>query len=566
MNRARTLGMLALVGIGGVALLTIGLPVALTRGAAAPAPAAPRPGGVLVLGMPQEPDLLNPILSRMRSSNYVAQMIFSYLARTDETGRLVPDLAEAIPDRSNGGIAPDGRTITYRLRRDARWHDGAPVTSADVKFTYDRIIDPEAGAATRHGWQEVQAVEAADPWTVVFRLAAPRAAFIADAFVDEPVLPEHLLRDLSGATFRAAPFHRRPVGSGPFQLESWESGSRLVLRANPAHHGDGPYLDRIVIRFVPDPAALEAQLATGEIHGFDGAEPTAALRIASLPGVTLHRTAGAVFEHLDLNCARPPLDDARVRRALALAIDRRQIARAVYDGVWTPAFADEPVASRFYDPELERLGAADPAEGERLLDKAGWRDADGDGMRERGGRRFELVLTTTAGRPDRERTALLIRDQLKAIGVALAIRPVDPTLFFSSAADGGILQGGDFDLALFAWTAPPDPSVKEAIYSGDFLPPKGQNVTRFQDADVTGLLRRAGAELDASERQELYRRAGRRVAELAPSIPLVWRTQLDPMTAQLRGFRPNPTSSGNSWNAGSWWLLPSAELASSSLP
>ena len=153
--------------------------------------------------------------------------------------------------------------------------------------------------------------------------------------------------------------------------------------------------------------------------------------------------------------------------------------------------------------------------------------------------------------------ALLLREQLKAVGVDLKVRLVESTLFFSSAEDGGILLGGDFDLALFAWSAPPDPSVKEAIYSSDFLPPNGQNVTRLQDAEVTKLLARAGLEVDPAVRVRLYRDAAKLIADLAPSVPLVWRTQVDTMRVTLHNFRPNPTTSGNSWNAAEWWLAPS---------
>src|SRR5262245_11542678 len=115
-------------------------------------------GGTLVLGMRQEPDRLDPIVSRMRSASYVGQLLFSYFARTDPSGSLVPDLLEMIPDRANGGVSADGRTIRYRLRRDARWHDGAPVTAADVRATYERIVDPASGAVNRHGWEGVAAI------------------------------------------------------------------------------------------------------------------------------------------------------------------------------------------------------------------------------------------------------------------------------------------------------------------------------------------------------------------------------------------------------------------------
>ena len=510
----------------------------------------------LVLGVRQEPDLLDPIVSRMRSASYVGQMIFSYFARTDPTGRLVPDLLEAIPDRRNGGLSADGRTIVYHLRRDARWHDGRPLTSADVRATYDRIIDPDSGAANRHGWEGVEGVETPDPWTVVFKLDRARPAFIADAFVDEPVLPAHLIGDLAGSAFRESPFHRRPIGSGPFQLESWASGDHLTLRAFPRHHGGAPPLDRIVLRFVPDAAGIEAQLVTGEIDGADNLEPTSIAAVERIPRIALQRTAGTSYEHLDLNCEHPPLDDVRVRRAIALAIDRSEISRVVYEERWPAAWGDEPPGSRYYEPRVRAVADHDPRQAARLLDEAGWTAATATGRRARAGTMLSLTLVTPGGRPDREQTALLIRDQLARVGIALEIRLVEPTVFFSSAEDAGTLQRGDFDLALFAWNAPPDPSVKEAMYGADAVPPQGQNVSRLRDAAVSALLRRGAIETDDVARLSLYREAALRIAALAPSVPLVWRTQIDAVPSALRNFRPNPTPSGNAWNVAEWTLDP----------
>jgi len=197
------------------------------------------------------------------------------------------------------------------------------------------------------------------------------------------------------------------------------------------------------------------------------------------------------------------------------------------------------------------------ARASQLLEDAGWRPG-ASGTLERQGQALVLGLAYPSGRPDRERVGILLQSQLAAIGVEVQLQPVEPTVFFSSASDGGVLQSGDFDLALFAWTAPPDPAVKEAIYHKDSIPPRGQNVTRLADDRLSQLLSRAGTEMDPALRHDLYMQAGRLTAELAPVVPLVWRVQLDPVTSRLRNFRPNPTLSGNSWNASDWWLAPAS--------
>jgi peptide/nickel transport system substrate-binding protein len=519
-------------------------------------PASPVAGGTLVLGLQQEPDVLNPILSRMRVTNYVSQMIFSYFARMDEHYDLIPDLLTEIPTRENGGVSADGLTITYRLRPDVVWHDGEPLTAADARFTYELITDPEIAVATAHGWEIVESVETPDATTVVFHLKEPSPSFVADAFVDEPVLPRHLLAGVPAAEFRSLPYQRAPVGSGPFRLESWESASELVLSRFDAYHGEGPYLDRLILRVVPDAEARIVQLTTGELHGFDNARTIMAERLSSVRGITLHRTPGTVYEHLDMNCERPPLDDVRVRQAITRAIDRAEISGAVYDQLWPPAYSDNPPGSPLDDRSQAERVRSDLSEAERLLEEAGWSSFAADGVRTRNGERLDLNLILPAGRPDRESVGVLLAAQLARVGVGVQIQPLEPTVFFSSAAKGGPLQSGDFDLALFAWSAPPDPSVKELLYGQDFVPPGGQNVTRLRDPDLSRLLRQASRELDPERRLSLFLEADRRRADLVPSVPLVWRTQLDPVTDRLQNFRPNPTISGNSWNASTWWLRP----------
>lgn len=512
------------------------------------------PEGRLVIAMQQEPEILNTAVNSMVASVYVCNLIFSTFVKYDDRLELVPDLVEEVPTVENGGISPDHLTYTYRIRKNARWHDGVPVTSYDAKFSYEVMMDPRINVETRQGWDIVDRVETPDSHTVVFRLREPYANFVGDCFYDESVLPRHLLAGSLGSAFQDAPFHRAPVGSGPFVFKEWVPGSHIVVEANREYYGDGPYLREIVIRFVPDDNALAMQLETGEVDALDNA-PNALLPVLErVPGTRVYRNPALFNEHLDLNCEHPILADRRVRRALALATDREEISKTIYAGVWIPAYGDDAPSSPYRSPAAERRYAFDPKEAQRLLREAGWVDRDGDGIRERGGAKLRLAITTTAGNVDRERTELVLREQWRRVGVDLEVRNRHFSELYASWDEGGILRRGTYDVALYAVLMPPDPSTKEGTYSALFLPPRGQNFTRIRNEELTRLLAEGSRAVDPAARKNIYDAAAVVVADEAPVIPLLWVTQIDCMPAALEGYRPNPTQSGDTWNAAGWRL------------
>jgi peptide/nickel transport system substrate-binding protein len=513
-----------------------------------------RHGGRLVIGMQQEPEILSEAVNTMVAGVYVCNLIFSKFVKHDDRMVLVPDLVTEIPTVDNGGISPDYLTYTYHLRPDARWHDGRAVTSADVKFTYEVMMHPDINVETRQGWDIIDYVETPDPYTVVFHLREVYANFVGDCFYDESVLPRHLLEDHLGSDFQNAPFHRHPVGSGPFVFREWISGSHIVLAANGDYYGGGPYLDEIVIKFVPDGNALVMQLETGEIMGIDNAPDVFLGVLETVAGVRIHRNAALFNEHLDLNCENQILSDRRVRCALALAVDREELSEKIYEGVWLPAYGDEHPNSPFHSDYGRDAHAYDPDRASGMLGEAGWIDRDGDGIREKGGRRLEFSITTTAGRMNRERTELLLKQQYQRIGVDLTVQNHHPTVMFASFDEGGILKTGRFDIALYAFLTPPDPSTKEGSYSEHFLPPTGQNYSRIKNSRLTELLSRGSRTVAFEERKKIYDDVAILLAEEVPIIPLLWVTQLDVMPAALRNYKPNPTQSGDTWNAHEWWL------------
>jgi peptide/nickel transport system substrate-binding protein len=514
----------------------------------------PRRGGRLVIGMQQEPEILNEAVNSMVASVYVGNLIFSTFVKYNDRMELVPDLIEEVPTVENGGVSPDHLTYTYHIRKNARWHDGAPVTAYDAKFSYEVMMHPDINVETRQGWDIVDRVETPDSHTVVFRLREVYANFVGDCFYDESVLPEHLLRSSLGAQFQNAEFHRHPVGSGPFVFKEWVAGSHLVVRANRDYYGEGPYLDEIAIAFVPDGNALAVRLETGEIDAIDNAPSTALAAVERLRDVRLFKNPALFNEHLDLNCENAILKDRLVRRALALATNREEISSKIYEGLWLPAYGDDHPRSPYYCAAVETLNVFDPARARRLLDRAGWVDRDGDGIREKDGKPLVLTITTTTGNLNRERTEMVLREQYRAVGVDLRVKNRTAGELYASYDEGGALRRGKYDIALYAVLMPPDPSNKDGTYSASFIPPKGQNFTRIRNETLTRLLAEGGRTVVFESRKKIYDEAAVLVAEEAPVIPLLWVTQLDCMPEALVNYRPNPTQSGDTWNANEWWL------------
>jgi len=243
-----------------------------------------------------------------------------------------------------------------------------------------------------------------------------------------------------------------------------------------------------------------------------------------------------------------------VRRALALATNRNEISEKIYDGVWLPACGDDHPRSPYYTSAVETLNAFDPARAAKLLAAAGWVDRDGDGIREKNGAPLKLIVSTTTGNLNRERTEMVLKEQYRRLGVDVSVRNYTPSELYASYDEGGILRRGSYDIALYAVLTPPDPSTKDGSSSAAFIPPKGQNFTRIRNERLTRLLAEGSATVLFAERKKIYDEVASILAEEAPMVPLLWVTQLDCMPEALMNYRPNPTQSGDTWNANEWWL------------
>ncbi len=522
-------------------------------GSGASAGGSARPTDRLILGIQQEPDKLNPAINAMVYGTYIARTICPFLVNFDETMELVPYVIEHVPTVENGGISEDFLTYTYVLREGIRWHDGAPFTAEDVVFSTDVILDERHEIESRTGYDKIESVTATDERTVVVKLTEPYAPFVDTYFFAFPIMPKHLLESAVGHEFSKAAWQRAPIGVGPYKFEEWQAGSHVTVVRNEDFFGGAPAIERITFRFIKDAQTMLVALEAGELDGYDNAAPDHVERLNALEGVTVSVTPALMWEHLDLNHEDPILADVRVRQAINLAVDREEIGREIYGGIWPAAYGDVRPDLRWWNPEVEKLVRLDRDAARKLLEQAGWKAGD-DGIREKDGARLTLSISTTAGRKQRELTEQVLRQHLRQVGIDLTIENHNATAFFAPYRSSGVLKTGKFQLGMYAWITSPDPNRAQLYHSSNMPDRGGQNHPRMRNARLDELLDRGLRTLGFAERKAIYDEIQVIIATEVPMVPLVWRADIDPMTTRLKGYKPNPTQTGDTWNTEEWTL------------
>ena len=493
-------------------------------------------------GLAGEPDSLNPLLSNMADELNFSHLYMSYLIEDDARGNAIPEMAAQVPTLENGGISSDQQTITYHLRPHLRWQDGAPLTARDVVFSYRAVINLKNNVPTRVGYTDVASLRAPDDRTVVVRLRRRFSPFVQYFFGPQgqsALLPAHLLQ--GRPDLNQTPFNQQPIGAGPFRVVHWEHGDRIVLEANPYYWRGKPQIEQIVYRIIPDPNTRLEQLRTGEVDAYFDVDPQLLPQAQSVPDVHVALTPINDMHVLRFNLRDPTLSDVRLRRAIAMAIDRRTLLAAATHGSGIIVNADQPFGGWAYDPTTPSI-PYDPAGARRLLH----------------GRAPSLTLAISPqivnGSP---LVAAILQENLRAVGVHVTIKQYPSAMFYGPAALGGILAGGRYQLAYDAWWvlgSDPDDSWNLAC---DQIPPAGLNYSFWCAADADAAMKGALTTVDQTRRKADYAIVQRAIARDLPVFPL-WEVRIpDAYRTYVRGVAP-PTGGSTFWNAWSWRLDPSA--------
>lgn len=499
----------------------------------------PQGGQVVEVGLAKI-STLNPLLAAEDDdlARAVGGLLFDSLLRLDaRTAVLTPGLAR------DWQVSADGRTFTFYLRPDVTWHDGRPFSSADVTFTLALAGDAQGPSPYRFDLAGISQVTAPDDKTVSVTLnQAGCDALYAVGRV--PILPRHLL---AGKALAEAAFNRRPVGTGPFVFEARKADGRLVLRANGDYWAGQPLLDGWTYQPVSDVSALQQAVKSGQAHlarlpdGLEAAWLPETWRLVVYPADRWY--------FLALNNAQTALGDAAVRRALALALDRQRLLEVALGGqgalIEAPWLAEHWVLA---GASLAPLAYA-PEQASQLLNQAGWRDGDGDGLLDRAGEPLSLRISANVGHPVRERIAILVQQYWQAVGVSAQVEMLPWGVFLDD------LFSHAFQVAVFDWPLEPGPDQTWLWAAGENTPGDGFNFVSYASPQADALLAQGRAALgcDPARRAAAYQALARQLAADQPYVFLFAPHRRLAMDEALTGPQPGPYG-GLYWNVAGWYL------------
>ncbi len=460
----------------------------------------------------QEFDTLSPIYSNMWFVSVVYPAYLCPLWLFDDQNAAFPYLVAEIPSVENGGITNGGRTFTIKLRDDVTWSDGEPLTSADVKFTYDMIMSDKNAVSTRSPYDQITSFETPDDQTMVITFGDPYAPWLSLLFSGTtngiPIIPKHILQPVFDAdgTLDTAAWNKAPtVGCGPFVFDEWESGSFARFVANENFWGDRPKLDELFFQFVPDDASMIAALVAGDgdIGTFFAYSDVPQLQDA---GVTILNSFSGYNEGWYINMhaekGNPALKDVRLRQALAYAFNRQKLVDDLLLGL-TGVAATDWDKSPWVDPSITPY-PYDPDKAKALLAEAGWTDTNGDGTVDKDG--VELILKYgTTSREVRQNTQAVAQQDLAAVGIGTELLSYDADTFFLGYQDDG--PSANFSLDIIEYSDSPDfPDPNTAIWLCSDIPtdenPAGTSPTGLCDEKLDGLFQTQDKQVDFTERQQ----------------------------------------------------------------
>ncbi|MBV9233507.1 MAG: peptide ABC transporter substrate-binding protein [Candidatus Eremiobacteraeota bacterium] len=506
--------------------------------------------GVLRIAISEEPKNLNPLLAGTTQEIFIDRLMFEPLLSADPHGDAVPMLAAAVPTSANGGISRDGLTIRYRLRADARWTDGIPVTARDVIWSWNAIENANNDVVSRHGYDDVRAIDAPDPHTVIVHLKARFSPFVNTFFAESDqayeVLPAHVLAKYPN--INQIPFNAMPgISDGPFRFERWQRADRIVLAANPHFFRGKPALRHVVIQFVANDDSAINLLATHAIDYIQAPSIQTYPRLRGLPAAQIVWVNVNGFEGVELNCRHDALSDRRVRAAIAAALDKDALTRQLTYGQETRATEDLPDWMWAFDRSVRPV-PFDPAAARALLAHAGWR-AGADGMARKNGRPLQLSLVTDSATATHRSETLLIQAALRRIGIDVRVKYFPFDLLYAPQAMGGIQHGGKYDLLAYTWYAGIDPDNSSQLTCNNF-PPHGYNDARYCNPAMDRAQASALAHYDRGSRKRAYSTIEGLLAADNPIVFFWWQRQQEAVSVDFHGFAPNPVI--ESWNAWQW--------------
>jgi peptide/nickel transport system substrate-binding protein len=504
-------------------------------------------GGTWTVASIGDAETLIPLVASDSASYDIIGLVYCKLLEYDGDLELRGDVAE------RWEVLDDGLRLRFHMRKDARWHDGTPLTADDVVFTIKTLQDPGTATPYRSYVDKLASIRRIDAHTVevVYRESfAPALHTWASGLY---ILPKHLL---SGQDLLATPLRREPIGCGPWRFRRWDAQTRIVLERNPDWHRRAPRIAQYNYRIIPDQATMFLELLSG---GLDQMGLTPQQYARQTDDAKFKRSfakytyTGFNYTYLGFNLQPERggperftgFTDARVRRALAHAVDKQEIIDGVLFGLGEAATGPYRPGMWYYNGAVSEP-AYDPATARRLLDEAGWRDADGDGVREKDGKPFRFTILTNQGNKQREQVGQILQQRFRAVGVDVELRILEWSTFLTEFVDKF-----NFDAVILGWSTGIDPD-QYLMWHSSKTGPREFNFIGYVNPEVDALLETARATFDREVRRSSYHRLQEILAAEQPYIFLYVPQSLPAVHRRVVGVEPK--AAGIGWNFEDWWI------------
>jgi peptide/nickel transport system substrate-binding protein len=475
------------------------------------------------------------VISLVGESDFLMQPLISTTASKMITDQLFEPLAEFKPEMNTMGDkgfvprlarrwtwSPDSLSIAFELDPRAKWHDGVPVRAADVKMGFDLLADTAVHSPQASNVVEVDSVTVRDSLTAVFWYHARSLDQFFTAAYNVIPLPEHLLRNAKRSDLKSDPFAKAPVGNGPFRFVRWVPTQLVEVAADTTHFLGRPKLDRVVFSFATEPTTAFTRVLTGEADFIEILRPDQLDQVRKTPTVQAKPYGGLDYGFLQLNLRDPKrhaapnalFGDRALRRALAMSLDRASMVRNVYDTLASVPFGPAPRSLGIADSNIKQL-PYDTAAAKHMLDSLGWRDTNGDGVRERNGVPLRFSIAVPSSSRPRQRFAVLLQEQLKRVGADVTIDQLELNTMI------GKLMGRNFDAALMSWHPDPTPSSIRQVWTTAASREKGGlNFGSYESPVFDARIDSATKARSVDEARALYHRAYQTFVDDEPAILL----------------------------------------------
>jgi len=496
-------------------------------------------GGTLTIGALNEPASMNPLLLSFTAPSDIQEKLFLSLHRFDKSMNIVPELAESWK------FSEDFKEVTYYLRKDVKWSDGQPVTAEDVKYTFDLMTNPKVNYSRAGYLQFVEKVEVVSTYTVRFKFNRLYSDELFDTGII--VLPKHALENQT--SLASGEFDASPVTDGPYKVEQWTRGDRLVLAANPEFYKGKPALEKIVIRFFGDEATLEAALQKGEVDMTEDLSPQSILKLQGDPNLVTIDYPGKSYTYLGWNLKSPLFAPVAMRRAFAMAIDPSEIIQNVLLGKGQTAAGPILPSSWAYDENLKSM-PYDPDQAKNALADLGWKTINKDGFLAKPPRQvLQINLLLAQGQPVLEATAAIIQKQMKAVGVKVNVQVADARTFIQK------IRTGAYDVMMFSWKN--DLKVDPTAVWHTKIENKGKfNLLEYSNPQVDSLIEQGLGTLSRRKAKDIWVKFQQVLAQEQPTTYLFVPNVVAMVYKGVKGAQSD--TRGPLASLDEWWI-PSAE-------